>query len=405
VTKILIIDDDLFYHKIIARALSAGKFEVLFAADGKSGIDLARAQHPDLILTDVLMPDIQGYELTRQLRREPAFSQTPILVLTAQTGLQDKLKSFEAGADDYLTKPFEPAELMARVSVLLRRSEAIQVRAPAADCTEKARLIAVHSLRGGAGCSSIAVNLAVSLGALWRSPSLLVDLAMTAGQVALMLNMPLKRTWADIAPYALADLDPELLQSIVSIHETGLAFVSAPTSPVEAESLSAPALEAALGYFAGHYDYIVADLAHDFSELTLQALAMADEIVLVASPDMASVRTLAVALEAYGKLNYPAEKIKLVLNATFPRHGLVKEKIEAALSFPITLTIPYAPDLFVEAINRGQPLVYSKPEEPVAGLLQDLAFYISRESHRKSKPENPSEAWRRVYKRYQQKRS
>jgi pilus assembly protein CpaE len=109
------------------------------------------------------------------------------------------------------------------------------------------------------------------------------------------------------------------------------------------------------------------------------------------------------ALDTYKKLGYPLDRIKVILNATFPRHGLPKEKIEAALSFPITLTIPYATDLFVEAINYGQPLVFSKPEDPVSGLFEDLAFYLSQERHKKSRPENPTEAWRRVRRRYQQK--
>ena len=69
------------------------------------------------------MPDIDGYEVTRLLRREPQFAHIPILVLTAQAGLQNKLKSFEAGADDHLTKPFEPEELAARLAALLRRAE------------------------------------------------------------------------------------------------------------------------------------------------------------------------------------------------------------------------------------------------------------------------------------------
>lgn len=68
------------------------------------------------------------------------------------------------------------------------------------------------------------------------------------------------------------------------------------------------------------------------------------------------------------------------------------------------MTIPYTPDLFVEAINLGRPVLFGKPEEPVSGLLEDLAFYLSKEADKKSKPENPSPAWKRVYQRYSKKR-
>ena len=170
--RVLVIDDEPLNHQLVARALEPLQCAVHSANDGHSGISLAHSLQPDLIITDVMMPDINGYEVTRTLRRQPEFANTPILVLTAQSGLQDKIKSFEAGADDHLIKPFEAAELVARVAALLRRAEAAKVphaEAPSEKIEHaETRMIAVHSLRGGTGCSSLAVNLAVGLSALWR---------------------------------------------------------------------------------------------------------------------------------------------------------------------------------------------------------------------------------------------
>ena len=127
-SRILVIDDEQLYHKMIAHALEAEKYQLDFALSGIEGFEKAKIHKPDLIITDVMMPDIDGYEETRLLRREPQFAHIPILVLTAQAGLQSKLKSFEAGADDHLTKPFEPEELAARLAALLRRAESISPR-------------------------------------------------------------------------------------------------------------------------------------------------------------------------------------------------------------------------------------------------------------------------------------
>jgi pilus assembly protein CpaE len=149
---------------------------------------------------------------------------------------------------------------------------------------------------------------------------------------------------------------------------------------------------------------MVADLPHDFNDIVVHTLDAADLILMIAAPDMASLRAAAAALDTYSKLNYPPEKIKLVLNATFPKHGLPKDKIESALGIPVMVTIPYTSDAFIEAINYGQPLISSKPDEPIAGFLEDFAFYLSKETHKKSRPENPTEAWKRVYKRYSEKR-
>jgi pilus assembly protein CpaE len=399
-TRILVIDDEPLYHKMIAHALENEKYQLDFAANGNEGLRKAKTNKPDLVITDVMMPDIDGYEVTRLLRRESQFAHIPILVLTAQAGLQNKLKSFEAGADDHLTKPFEPEELAARLAALLRRAEVVSPQALPGAVHEDARLIALHSLRGGTGCSSLAVNLGVGLASLWQTPTILLDLSMVAGQVALMLNATLKRTWADVAKYSPAELDLDMLESIIGKHESGVTFIAAPTYPTEAETISGDLLDASLQMLRKHYDYMVADLPHDFSDIVIHTLDIADVILLTTAPDVASIRAAAAALDTYGKLNYPPEKIKLILNATFPKHGMPKDKIEAALGVPVMLTVPYTPDRFVEAINYGQPLISSNPDEPIGGLLEDLAFFLSRDAHKKSRPANPTETWQRVYKRY-----
>lgn len=265
-------------------------------------------------------------------------------------------------------------------------------------------MIAIHSLRGGVGCSSLAVNLSIGLRNLWQGETILLDLTMMAGQVALMLNASLKRTWADIARFAPAEIDDDTVNSIVTHHESGLDFIAAPTLPSEAETIKSETLDPVLGLIKRRYEYVVADLPHDFHETTLQALDISDLILLVASPDMASIRAAGAALDTYQKLNYPDERIKLVLNATFPRLGLQHEKIAAALGVPISIIIPYTQDLFVEAINIGKPVIASKPQDPISTLLEDYAFHISKSEQKKSKPGNPSDAWQRVYRRYSERR-
>ena len=403
-TRLLCIDDEPLQHELIARALEPLNYEMHFSENGRDGLAQAQLLKPDLIITDVMMPDINGYELTRLLRREQQFSATPILVMTAQSGLQDKLKAFEAGADDHLTKPFEPAELAVRVTALLRRMEAARTSALEPIAREGGRVIALHSLRGGTGCSSVAVNLGVGLVQLWRKPAILLDMTMTAGQVALMLNMTLRRTWADIARFEPHELDFNMLYSVINSHDSGLAFVAAPTFPSEASPISAGLLASALNLLTNKYEYILADLPHDFSDSALQVLDAAELILMIATPDMASIRAVTAALDTYNKLGYPKEKIKLLLNAVFPHSGLPREKIEAALGVTALAVMPYYQDVFVEAINRGQPVVFEKQKEQATSFLEDLAFFVSKEMHKKAKPENPTETWKRVYKRFQDRR-
>src|SRR5258706_3199396 len=122
-TRVLFIDDEPINHQLVAHALEPLKCELHFSENGKDGVIKARNIKPDVIITDVMMPEINGYEVTRLLRREPEFSSIPILVLTAQSGLQDKLKSFEAGAGGHFCKPFLYPRMVAHVRYLLSRAQ------------------------------------------------------------------------------------------------------------------------------------------------------------------------------------------------------------------------------------------------------------------------------------------
>ncbi len=113
--KILIVDDDFDTLHMVGKMLERHGFEIAAANNGEKAIQLAQTEHPDLIILDVMMPGMDGYEVTRKLRAIETTAYIPIILFTAKAQVDDKLEGFEAGADDYLTKPTHPAELIARV--------------------------------------------------------------------------------------------------------------------------------------------------------------------------------------------------------------------------------------------------------------------------------------------------
>ncbi|WP_261663084.1 response regulator transcription factor [Deinococcus sp. Marseille-Q6407] len=117
---ILVIEDNPDISRVVQYELEQAGFEALTAADGISGLTLAREEHPDLVILDLGLPDLDGAEVTRRLRKN---SSMPIIILTAMDALDRKVALLEAGADDYLTKPFYPEELVARVKVQLRHQQ------------------------------------------------------------------------------------------------------------------------------------------------------------------------------------------------------------------------------------------------------------------------------------------
>ena len=120
--KILIIDDDVDTLRLVGLMLQRQGYEISAASNGTQGLAKALEERPDLILLDVMMPDMDGYEVARRLRKNPVTVSVPILMFTAKTQLDDKVTGFEVGADDYLTKPTHPTELQAHVKALLARS-------------------------------------------------------------------------------------------------------------------------------------------------------------------------------------------------------------------------------------------------------------------------------------------
>ncbi len=116
--RVLVVDDENSIRRYLRAALSAQGFAVYEAANGQEAVTAALANHPDIIILDLGLPDFDGIEVTRQLRE---WSQTPIIILSVREAEHDKIAALDAGADDYLTKPFSTGELMARMRVALRR--------------------------------------------------------------------------------------------------------------------------------------------------------------------------------------------------------------------------------------------------------------------------------------------
>ncbi len=400
--RVLIIEDDLVSQKLHQKVIENAGHHVTMAADGLEGLKYAREQDFDLVISDVMMPNMDGYETCQRLRENPKTAQIPILLLTALNNLESKIKGFEAGADDYLSKPYEPDELAARVSVLLRRKAAPV--APRQMLKKDGKVVAAFSLRGGVGVSSIAVNLAAGLAQLWGEETALVDLALTAGQSALMLNLPLRNTWADLARMEVEGIDPDVLSQTMRQHPSGVHVLSAPRHVEEGELIEGTKVHRVLEILQKSYNYVVLDLPHNFSETTLAGLDLAEELLVILAPELASVRSTVMALEVFETLEYPLNRIRLILNWVFERHGLSVPDIETGLNRDIKSVIPFSSDDFVRAINFGSPPVLQEPESPLGAIFEDLAFWVSQNEHKKQRPKEPTEAWKRLAKRMRQRR-
>jgi DNA-binding response OmpR family regulator len=130
--SVLIVDDDPSIIKVLRGYFEQAGWAVLAAHDGGTALRLLRQERPDLLVLDLMLPDRDGWEMTRSIRADPALAATPIIMLTARVEDSDKIVGLELGADDYITKPFNAREVVARVRALLRRAQFGQGAAPPA---------------------------------------------------------------------------------------------------------------------------------------------------------------------------------------------------------------------------------------------------------------------------------
>jgi len=216
------------------------------------------------------------------------------------------------------------------------------------------------------------------------------------GQSALLLDLPLRNTWADLSRSPAKEMDMDQLNSVLLRHDAGVHVLASPRRPEDAEGITGEHVQRAIELLRTYYEYIILDLPHDFTETTLAGLDMADQILLMLTPETASVRCAANALGTFEQLNYPQDRTTLILNWPFKGKGLPRAGIEGALKRELGVVIPYAGDAVVASILYGKPSVLQTPLDPLGAFLEDLAYLFSKEDHKKNPPENAGEGLKRV---------
>jgi len=403
--RVLLIDDESTYFKMVDRALKTTNYELLYATNGMDGLKLAAENTPDVIIVDIMLPDMLGFDVAQRLRQDSRFERTPIMFMTSQSDVNDKIKAFEIGADDYLIKPYQPEELVARVNLLYKRSEMLR-HAMRSESKQLApsTIIAIHNLRGGVGCSSLAVNLATSYYKLWERPTLIVDGVLMSGQIALMLNSSITHSWEDLEGAAHTDIDEGVINAVINKHKSGIDFFPAPNHPIADDSISQESVQVTIEHLKRTHEFIVMDLAHDFSNFTINLLTVSDKILLVIAPEMASIHSAVSTLQIYDKLGFESDRIQVVMNNTFPDQSIKQAHIEKVLKRPVKYVIPYVANEFIRSINYGIPLVTNLPDSPTAELFEDIAYDLSSEKLKNIPPASATNAWKRITNRTQKKK-
>jgi pilus assembly protein CpaE len=273
--------------------------------------------------------------------------------------------------------------------------EALRGPSPEGEET-RGTLITVFSPKGGVGKTTVAVNLAVALADKGARKVCLVDLDLTFGDVAITLQLFPARTIADAAQMQ-GGLDFSTLETLLTPHPEGLSALVAPVQPDAQSTIPAALIGRVLSLLKANFEFVVVDASPTFDEYVLQAFDETDEMLLVTTLDVPTLKNVKIAVETLDLLNFPAGKRRLVLNRADDKVGLTPDKVEDTLGMKIDRSIPTSPQV-ANATNSGEPIVSAQPKHPVSVAIKSLARDISESAMKAVEPavdEQPTPASKR----------
>jgi pilus assembly protein CpaE len=375
--KILIVDDDIDSLKLIGLMLQRHGYEVVAANAGTQAITKATAEHPSLIILDVMMPDMDGYEVCRRLRANPDTRGIPIIMFTAKTLVDDKVAGFEAGADDYLTKPTHPAELASRVKSILARN-APQTPQRKAEPANKGMAIGVLGAKGGVGTTTIAVNIPAALILNGENP-VVADFRLGSGSMGLLLGLGESYGMANVLGKPATDIRPQAIDGELAVHQSGLRALLSSSRAKEAQlnysidsALSVVRSLRAMGRPAFF------DLGSSLTATVSRLQREMDQIILVVEPSTIAVTMAHELIHELESGNAGQGRLHIVVvNRAQSSVQTPWHEVEQALGQEIRAIISPAPDLAFQAARAGTPLVMYQSNAVVSGQLIKLSEDIN----------------------------
>lgn len=382
--KILIVDDDLDTLKLVGLILQRQGYQIVAANSGSQGLAKAAAERPNLILLDVMMPDMEGYEVARRLRADRDLAQTPIIMFTAKTLVDDKVAGFEAGVDDYMTKPTHPAELVSRVKALLARTAATQ---RSTGPLERGKIIGIFSPKGGLGITTFALNFGTAM-AQAGNDVIVCDLRPGQGTLGLQLGFSHSSALEQLLAKPAGEISTKTIEGqLVSHANTGLRLLLSSASPsnVSLESAVAQA-EQIVRKTATMTKYLILDLGPGMPEMVRKIIPLCDRHLLIIEPLRVTITLAKEMFTEFEKLSISPSRVDvLLLNRERSSLQMSWQQVEGLLSHSIASVMTAAPELAYQAGEAGVPMVLMQPQSLTADQARTLAELITQ----KNKPIPP----------------
>jgi DNA-binding response OmpR family regulator len=353
--RVLIVDDDVQTLRLVGLMLERQGYKILAANNGIQAVQMAHAEIPDVILLDVMMPDLDGYEVTRRLRRDPETANIPILMFTAKTQVDDKISGYEAGVDDYLTKPIHPAELTAHLRALLQRSK---IRT--AVSRDRGYVIGLLSAKGGEGVSTLALNLAIAFHQKTKAEVIAAEMRPGQGTWGIELGNNLTDGLTHLMQMRAQDITATVIENELARMPYGIRLLMAPNRTKDAELMCATEqLEAVVENIPLLAKLVLLDIGTNYIPGYDMLLNHCNEVIVVTAPFPASIQRTHLLLDELGSKGFGRSKLMTIVSINRIRADvqLTLTQMQEILGAPIAQVIPPAPEIAFQAATRNIPLI------------------------------------------------
>ncbi len=375
--KVLIVDDDIETLRLVGLMLQRQGFQIVAANNGKQAIALAKSELPELIVLDVMMPDMDGYEVTRQLRKDPNTAGIAILMFTAKSQVADKVAGYDAGVDDYLTKPIHPAELVARIKALLSRGK---LRGAAEVVSPKGYMIGCIASKGGIGVSTTVFNLGIVLHQRHKLDVIVAELRPGQGSMALDLGFASPDSLNKLLQSEPVEITSASIESQLLRTSYGIRLLMASSHIQDAALLiHTEQIQQLARHLPALAQVVLLDIGASFIPNIEQVLSNCHELIVATEPYPSSIQRTRLLLDNVAEVGFGKSKLLhlIAINRLRADIQLSITQMQEMLGRPIAQVISPVPEMAFQAVQRGIPLVQIQPDGLVAQQFNQLAAQIA----------------------------
>lgn len=380
--KILVVDDDVDTLRLVGLMLQRQGYQIVAANNGQQALSLAQNEKPDLIILDVMMPDMDGYEVTRQLRANPSTNNIPIIMFTAKSQVDDKVTGFESGVDDYLTKPTQPRELFAHVkAILLRaRKSSAPVQVETVVKRERGYVIGVLGAKGGLGCTTIAMNLGASLKIRTQKSVTVAELRPGEGTLAFDLGYLQPEGLTRLLNKRVSEIAAQDVENELILHKSDVRVMMSSFKPVDVKlNLQVEKIDAVARHLAYTAHYVILDLGAGISGSTDKILELCNEVLIPLEPWPIIVQRTQLLVDELISRGFGESRLNTIMyNRTRTELQMSLSTVQQTFKHPISVVFTPAPEIAYQASKANVPMVIQQPDNLTVQQFFKLADLVAR---------------------------